>query len=272
MILANVKFGRCGRNSRPGLEDLIQTYLSRLLHQGQLCTDYVYAWTSGVLNAYVHLAAPKAYAVRHHSDYGKETLSKVRQAFGKYPEWTLLADDARKRSPSWHHAPFLYLHTHAFDCSSPVRRGDDGTPLPSYLFSIPYQEREMIYFWQDNYYHHEHVWLASGTLEIPAYRQLADPKSDLSQHGRQLCAEIEKVTRIPTYYYLTRYWGRRKWEDKRKCPGCGRAWRTEHPVDKRVNFWLFPFRCKKCRLVSHTADSFDDERHARVGEYRKGKH
>jgi predicted nucleic acid-binding Zn ribbon protein len=268
MVLANVKFGRSGKQSKSELEDLVQTYLARLLHQGQLCTEYFYAWTDGILNAYVHIPGPNAHALRYHSNYGKETLAEVKKAFGKYPEWKLLEDGNRKWSSTWRRAPFLYLFTHAFDDEPPFSRGDNGKPVPSYLFSIPDRERENIYFWQHTYRHHDNIWLGSGTLEFPAYRELADPNSGLSKDGRDLCRQIEKVTRIPTYYFLMRYWGRRNNEDKRKCPGCGQPWRTKHATEKRTGFWQFAFQCHKCRLVSHCGDSLDDERHAAIGEFK----
>ena len=271
MFLAKATFGRCGENSKLQLEDLIQKYLARLLHQGQLCSDYFFAWNNGILDAYVHLAAANAHALRHHSDYGKETLRELKKAFGKFPQWTLLDDHAGRKSSSWRKAPFLFLESNAFDDWPPVRRGDNGQRIPSYSIPLSYRERESIYFWQDKYNDLDNIWLGCGTLEIPAYRQLADPNSELSEHGRDLCKDIEKATGIPTYYCLMRYWGRRKGEDARKCPGCGRAWRTKHKSEKPGNFWVFAFQCHRCRLLSHFADSFDDERHAAIGEYRKKK-
>lgn len=268
MILANVKFGRAGNQSKSELEDNVETYLGRLLHQGQMGSEYVFAWTDEVLTAFVQLVAPDAHALRHHSSYGKETLAELKKAFGRNPEWKILEDGNQEAVPTWRRAPFLYLFTHAFDDGPPVCRGYDRKPVPSYLIPLPYQERESVYFWQDNYRHHDSIWLGCGTLEIPAYRELADPNSDLAQHGRDLCQRIEKVTSIPTYYFLMRFWGRRKNEGNRKCPGCGRPWRTKHAGVKRADFWPFEFQCHKCRLISHRADCFDNERHAHIGEFR----
>ena len=266
MILAKVEFGRSGSKEEVDLEDLIESYLSLLFHNGQLCGEYFVTWTNRVLNAHVLLAGPTAYHLRYHSDYSKQALVKVRKAFGKDPAWTLLDDDARNRSPSWRAAPFLYLFTHAFDWAPPVCRGDNGAPIPSYLLPVPYEQKEQLYFWQRNYYHHDNIWLASGALEIPAYRQLVEPKSNLAEHGRELCREIENCTGVPTYYFLMRYWGRRKGEENRRCPGCGHAWRDKRRTERKAKFWEFPLLCEECRLVSHIAVSFDDDRHARIGE------
>jgi len=67
-------------------------------------------------------------------------------------------------------------------------------------------------------------WLLSGALEIPAYKKLADPTSELSVNGRELCARIEKATQKPTYYFLMRYWGRNDGEATRSRPLCGAKW------------------------------------------------
>lgn len=269
MILANVKFACPTKALRSRVEKLVESYLPRLLHQGQIGSEYVYAWSGGVMNAYVQLVAPDAFAIRHHSDYGRETLAELTKAAGKAPAWTILDDEDRKWTATWRGAPFLYLFTNAFDDGPAFCRGDNGKPVPLYYFPIPYRERESIYFWQNNYQHHDHVWLDCGKLEIPAYRELADPTSELSEHGRDLCQQVEEATGIPACYFLMRYWGRRKNEDKRKCPGCGRPWRTEHATEKRTDFWQFAFQChNKCRLVSHCGDTFDNERHALIGEFK----
>jgi predicted nucleic acid-binding Zn ribbon protein len=268
MILANVKFSCPKKRLRRRIEALVESYLPRLLHQGQIGSDYLYAWSGGVMNAYVQLVAPDAFAFRHHSEYGRETLAELTKASCKTPEWIVLDDDDRKRTATWRRAPFLYLFTHAFDDGPAFCRGDNGKPVPSYHFPIPYRERESLYFWQSDYRHHDRIWLGSGTLEIPAYRELVDPTSELSQHGRELCRQVEEATRIPTYYFLFRYWGRRKNEASRKCPGCGRSWRTRNAADKGAGFWRFAFQCRKCRLVSHFGDSFDNERHAAIGEFK----
>jgi predicted nucleic acid-binding Zn ribbon protein len=266
MVLANIKFGRSGKQSRRELEELVETYLAHLLRQGQLCTEYFFAWTDGILNAYVHIPSPNAHALRHHSSYGKKSLAEVKKVFGQNPEWKLLESGKGKWSSTWRRAPFLYLFTHAFDDEPPFSRGDNGKQIPAYLFSIP--RLENIYSWQCSYREHDRVWLGSGALELPAYRQLADPSSELSEDGRDLCRQIEEITNIPTYYFLMRHWGRRQNEDARKCPGCGRSWRTEYTTEKRTCFWQFEFQCHSCRLVSHGGVSFDNERHAAIGEFK----
>jgi predicted nucleic acid-binding Zn ribbon protein len=52
---------------------------------------------------------------------------------------------------------------------------------------------------------------------------------------------------------------------------CGGKWHSSGSLSDRYTFHDFHFRCKRCRLVSHCADSYDDERHARIGEFKKAK-
>lgn len=268
MILAEARFGSRGKHEKDELEDLVQSYLASMLRNGQLCGKYFFAWIKGVLTAHIVLAGPSAHLRRHHSRWGKEDLRKVVETFGREPCWVMLDDETPKRSPSWKSAPFLYLHANMLDWAPPVRRGDNGEPIPSYLLPVTDLNRDHLYSWARSYQDHERVWIASGTLEIPAYRELANPGSRLPQEGLSLCRAIEKATDIPMYYYMKRYWGRRQGEESRKCPGCGRRWATGLQGAEDRDLWEFDFRCDDCRLVSHVADAYDDERHARIGEYR----
>jgi len=66
-----------------------------------------------------------------------------------------------------------------------------------------------------------------------------------------------------------RYWGRREKEELRKCPSCGKSWNLPPLKNTKFTFYQFPFQCESCRLISHLADSYDDERHAVIGEWSK---
>ena len=272
MILHKVIFGPVPTGRRSEAEDAVESYISVLLHNGQACGEYFHVMQGGKLCAYVQLAGIRALAPVYRSTYEADRLKKVRAVFGRSPRWLLADDEAPKSDITWTNAPFLYLFTHMFDWESPLCRGDSGRPVPLYrLPDFSHEDREAIYFWQRAYREHDAIWIGSGDLEIPVYRQLASPDSGLSRQGRDICKRVESVTGIATYYFLMRYWGRRGTEDKRLCPSCGRAWRTAQPVNHPGGFWRFTFQCKRCRLVSHVADSYDNARHARIGEWSKAK-
>jgi predicted nucleic acid-binding Zn ribbon protein len=269
MILANIIFGTRRQNDPDQLENVAESYLGALFHNGQLCGERFLTWTRGRLNAHVLLASRAATEPHHHSRYGKKELKKVTNAFGRAPVWRILDDDAQQSPSSWKGAPFLYLFTHAFDWESPVCHGDGKPPIPVFMLPLAFEHKEQLYFWQQSYYHHDNIWLGCGALEVAAYRQMADPESSLAEHGRDLCREIETATGVPTFYYLARYWGRAKGEDQRLCPGCGAPWRTERSRESPGRSWEFDFKCDRCRLVSHLAVSTDGGRHTRIGEFDK---
>ena len=161
----------------------------------------------------------------------------------------------------------LYLYSSEWNDHPPICHGGTGVPIPTYLFPLDDDVKEKIYYWYSNYAHLISLWF-HGYTEIPSYRQLAEPNSLFAEEGRQLCGIIEKVTGIPTYYHLMRYWGRRKGEEDRRCPLCGGKWFLEDEKErKRID--EIDFRCEKCRLVSALANTHDDQRHACIGEYRK---
>ena len=268
MILYKLTFGPVTRPNRDAGEDVADGYIAALLHNGQVCGQYLFAVQGGALCAYFNVPGVRAHARKNHSVWGLDELEQVTAHFGAAPTWELLDEWAPKRETTWGNAPFLYLSTSIIDRDSPLCRGDNGKPIPLYRIPGTDRDRSSAYSWQGGYRDYDSLWLASGELEITAYKQLAVPDSALSRWGRELCTWIEKAIDIPTYYYLMRYWGRDGHEEMRKCPGCGRGWRTKNPVDNPGVFWQFPFQCKTCRLVSHMACSLDDARHARIGEWK----
>ena len=269
MILHKSTFGPVAKSNRQDAEDVAEGYIGLLLHNGQACGEYFTVLSEGNLVAYVMMQGIQATKRRFHCKYGRKSLNSVTAFFGRPPEWKVVDDEVPARDINWQSAPFLYLFTHVFTWSSSLRRGDNGRPIPIYRLRGRHEDRDAIYSWQGLYRKYDGIWLASGVLEIPVYKQLADPSSELSQKGREICRAVERFTGVPTYYFLMRYWGRRKGQEKRTCPGCGGPWRTDRPLDHPDGFWEFAFQCHKCRLVSHIADTYEDERHAVIGEYPK---
>ena len=141
--------------------------------------------------------------------------------------------------------------------------------VPTYAIPISFETKEGLYCWQKGYHDLDNIHLGSGVLEIPAYRQLADPNSELSQEGRHLCRQIEIGTGIPTFYYLMKYWARETGEEDRLCPGCGNNWKVEGVEASPKQFYQFDFRCDKCRLVSHLGVSTDGGDNVGIGEFQK---
>src|ERR1041385_4487133 len=123
MILAKLSFGQARAREQQKREDLAVDYLAALLHNGQICGEYFYAWRKQTLTAYVHLAGRMALAPKHHTKWSQSRRKDIIRAIGREPRCEFLDDRAHK-SGKWQGAPFLYLFTHAFDSAPPVSRGD----------------------------------------------------------------------------------------------------------------------------------------------------
>ncbi len=272
MILYKLTFDDIDKDKRKEADELIENYISALYHNGQACGEYFTVLQNGRICAYLILQGIRANTKKYHCEYGKKWLAKISEILDITPTWELIDDEAPKRDVNWNKSPFLYLYTSLNDWESPIYRGDNGKSIPLYLFSGEHEDRESIYFWQRTYQSYDSIWMRCGELEIPTYKQLATPSSELAVDGRKICSYIEKTSGVPTYYYLMRHWGRRNKEELRKCPGCGKHWSLGNNYEEvNSSFHKFDFMCEPCRLVSHVSNSCDDERHAVIGEWRKPK-
>ena len=145
--------------------------------------------------------------------------------------------------PSWR-----VLFTTFLCIDSPVRCGDCFAPVP--LYRLPEREpfrREALRFWA-------HAWQACDRLQMGCRvgerfgtDQISSPTSDLGRWGRELCARVRRLTKIPTYLYLYRGGAKsRSREERRRCPLCDGPWRLKEPLHQ-----MFDFKCNRCRLVSN---------------------
>lgn len=282
MFLCEVDFGKalCEGDERERQRDAVESFFSTLQKNGHMYDGYAVGESNGHLLAYIELTFPDSYLEKYYSKWGLRRLQEVEKEFGSKPEWKVLTKGQKRIPASWKSADTLFLYTLPHFCSeqySPIYNGNNGEQTPLYLLPMPDKDTtsdmawsEYLYQWASSYRAHDSIWVGSGVLEMSAYKQLADPTSELNISGRDLCEEIESHTKIPTYYYLYRYFGRKKGETERPCPICGKPWRVERSDEKRP-WWEFAFRCEPCRLVSNDASTDEDERHARIGEFRTVK-
>jgi predicted nucleic acid-binding Zn ribbon protein len=261
MILVEIKFGNSRQRERSELEDTAETYIASLFHFGHLCGEYFLTWIKGQLICHTMMAGLGAEKLRFHSEGSRANLKRVVDTFGGNPVWTIRDDDMPARNVSWR-SPSLHLFTHALDWKPPVCRGDTGEPVASFLLPVDFQIKNDLVRWQQEYILYDRLWLNSDSLELPAYKELVDPRSSLSLEGRRLCTEVQKATRVPTFYYLARFYASDEMDD-RPCPGCGKNWRTPQPDGAPFHQWAFC--CKSCRLVSSVGVDVN-RRLARIGQ------
>lgn len=269
MIFTEINFGPVTKKTFEDAFNLLDIYLSDLYQNGQIERYFNIIVRNGEIFAYVNKYGPQADLLKHHSSRGLENYKAVQEFFQREPIWTQIEDDVPKRDTDWKNAPFLYLYACWIDHESPIRRGDNGKPVPTYRIPISETERCDLTLWKSSYVRTDEIWIASGTLEIPAYKELVEPESGLSEIGRELCKSIEDTTGIPTFYYLDRYYayGDER-ESQRKCPVCGGKWRSKTPESGKKKEVTFDFRCIKCRLVSDEGVDINSRR-AIIGDVKK---
>lgn len=271
MVLALVQFQPAKKVSKSKLEDLASDYLLMLSRNGQIIGEWSYAWQDGMLKYYIELPRPDAFESQYNSEWVERDFNKLAKHLATQPQWSLIEDLTAKRFPALKSSSFLYLWSNPNQYEPPVHRGNDGQTIPLYLLPIDQWWRQEIRSWQHDEDAYFHLWMKCGSLEIPVYRQMAEPRSGHVKEGRKYCQTIEQATNIPTYYYLERYFGRREGEEDRPCPGCGKLWKIENKKNKQ--FWNFDFKCDPCRLVSHIACSIatndEEERNAKIGEFKE---
>lgn len=283
MFLCEVDFGKLHSKAdgRERQRDAVESFFSTLYKNGHIYDGHAKGESNGNLLAYVELTIADSYLEKYYSKWGLLRLREVEEEFGSKPKWKVLSKVPKTKPTSWKSADSLFLYTLPHFCSeqySPIYTGNKGQQIPLYLLPMPNRDTsgddmawsEYLFQWASSYRDHDSIWIGSGVLEMSAYKQLADPSSELNTSGRDLCEEIERHTNIPTYYYLYRYFGRKKGETERPCPICGKPWRVERNDEKKP-WWEFAFRCETCRLVSNGASTDEDERHARIGEFRTVK-
>ena len=268
MLTLKAEFKPSSRSNgaRAALEQAVQSLAAALARNGQVCGQEVIWWAGGALHLRVYVPRHDAVDAAYRSSWVSAEWERVGVLCSQPPGFGVLDEQVPKRYPRWQSAGSLYLFTTAFDISSPVCSGRDGTPVPPFLLPLDDAQKDDLYFWAHTYRELDSIQLGCGPLEMPAYRQMADPASELSKKGRSLCGTVEKATGMPTFYYLIRYWGRRDGESQRRCPSCDGAWRRERRPGHGLNW--FDFVCEPCRLVSHEASVVGNARQVRMGEFR----
>ena len=141
---------------------------------------------------------------------------------------------------------FYILITNYVSIDSPITCGSCNQSVP--LYKLPKYDDfgyMPILSWESNYQACDRLQMNCEVGEKWASNQLENIKSQLSKQGIKICKKIEKLTNIPTFYFLYNY-ERYKGDDlNRLCPNCGKKW---HLSNQLFNF--YDFKCDDCRIVS----------------------
>ena len=130
--------------------------------------------------------------------------------------------------------PSFILSVNWFEHTGAVVCGECLNSIPQYLFPPEIGAED----WKEVYKQVYRIWLASGTLEKWAEKQLGDYNSDLNKEARKVIGRLKKFRKVPAYYPI--------WTEDfsldMPCPNCGRAGK-ESP-------WTKPARvCGVCKLA-----------------------
>jgi predicted nucleic acid-binding Zn ribbon protein len=199
LILTKIDFGIPKRRCVKAAGGMVEEYLAALLYNGQIgAGDLIQERPKYV--AYVQATDDKALEPQYLSPWGKRCSDVILSAFGHKPKFVLLEPSLKRRGLSWRSAKTLFLHTDTFKSGSPVGSPELLGAVPVYQLPLSHQDRDYLVRWARQYRNHDSLWLGCGKLEVAAYREMADPKSELSREGREHCRIIEDATGIPTYY------------------------------------------------------------------------
>lgn len=147
---------------------------------------------------------------------------------------------------------FLMLKTARL---SPLIEGESLDQIPLYKIPFTHHDGECyndINFWENNCERITGLWFNGAVGERWAQNQLQNHNSELSKQGMASCQKIEKVTGLPTYYFLFNYraWGQKK-DRERKCPNCGGEWLLK----KKTFNNFYALKCDNCRLISELSSN-----------------
>ncbi len=218
----------------------LEAFLGTLSRHGNTVGDSIFLEFGDSVQARVQCLAPDALDDSNLSEYARADLERIRSLSARKPDFQQNED---KQTWCDCHTPSCrFLYTHWDRLVSPLRCGDCWRDVPLYrlpLLDNPSKEHGQLTTWLDTRENFEWLWLHSGAGEREAYRQLARPRSPFMKETRDLAAQLEAKTKVPTFAFLKHYY--KKWD--KHCPLCEREWKWKGPE-------ILRFRCNHCRLLS----------------------
>jgi predicted nucleic acid-binding Zn ribbon protein len=138
---------------------------------------------------------------------------------------------------------FHILITNYVTIQPPLTCGKCNDYIPLYRLPNYYDYGYMpILSWETNYNSCDSLQMNCEVGEKWALNQMQKPNSQLSKQGLEICNKLEKLTSVPTFYYLHNY-SKEKTADN--CPKCGNNWVLKQRIHD-----FYDYKCDKCRLIS----------------------
>lgn len=235
-------------DERYELFDRIECFLSALIRNGNIVGEHAVLELADRWRVRVLCWAPDALDEAHFTSYAREELTKLRLLLARDAEFHRVVEVERK--PTWcdceHPTGRVLFTTFLARLGSPLDCLDCRRDVPIYRLPLPEgaTERAVLLSWQDDFQALDTLYMHSGVGERFSYRQLARPKSDFMKETRQLAANVETSSGVPTYSFLLHAY--QKWG--KHCPLCGQKWTWKDSPD---DFLIF--KCDHCHLISSEA-------------------
>lgn len=196
-----------------------------------------------------HLSLPEQDSLEpiYNNDWVSQAIEIAEQAGVTLAYIEIVGRDYNENDTSPNITPnFQLLYTTYVDSGSPLYSGDHLQSMPLYRLGNQPELTEQLIKWQESWQACDQLQMNGGALEMQALAQISEHDSELSLQGRALCAAVEQVSGVPTFYYLYRLGNDETVEFNRKCPSCQGDWKLAQPLHE-----VFHFKCEGCRLISN---------------------
>ena len=263
MVTYNYHFKPIKVNSKAF--EAAESFIFLLARFEHIFPNYILRWVRRNLVCTVGAVYSDSLKPAHFNRYTQSRLRELQALLSERPR-LVRETSAAKSAPKIDRCSSLYLGATYLSENPVLKSGVDDAFIPIYMLPLDPDFTEKLHFWGLNYRRYDGIQMACHALEVPAYKQLADLSSQLSQDGRQMCREIEVQLRKPVYYYLYRYWGfPEEIEKERKCPSCNKEWQNPIWRPKGPGLSGYFFKCDSCRLISEPGSTDDNQRRAKIG-------
>jgi len=253
MFAMELKLGARARGAAPAgaRVEAISWLTAALVRNGSLLDEFIVARESNGWTVYGVAPARDAFRKPNWNEFVRRRIDGLGRVNLKRPTIRFLGA-IPESEPACRCAETsgFFLFTTFLHKEPPVRCLDCNGSVPVYrLPRSETGEHSGLLSWWKNYQACDTLQIGCTVGERFGERQMSDMASSLSRSGLAVCKEIERLTGLPTYYYLHRAGGRSKSaEVRRKCPSCGGSWLLKEPLHGK-----FDFKCDKCLLLSNIA-------------------
>lgn len=219
--------------------DLFWSYFSCLYNNGQILKNYEMIKSGNDFIVFITLPEDDSLDEKYNNIYVTKYVDKIKALFKISLD--IIGENLNyEKSCICEKSSWYLLYTDYLETDSPVVCGDCEKSVPLYKLPHLFNENEHhgILGWKRAYSAIDGLWMYCLSDRF-TYRQLNNHDSQLSKIGTNICKELEKATKTPTYYYIYQHT-----KSKKNCPVCGGDWKL---TGKKA---FIDYKCKKCRLVA----------------------